>query len=93
LIRPIDGDGDDQKEANPKRRRNKSRTPSGCANRGPFYEPNLPYWIVLGSDRPTFAFMGIWRPWTGTRDKEEAEHLLLGMCSGARLEMRRNNFC
>lgn len=33
-------------------------------------------WFALGPDRPPFAFAGIWRPWTGTRKGETAEHLL-----------------
>jgi putative SOS response-associated peptidase YedK len=36
----------------------------------------LPTWFALGADRPLFAFAGIWRPWTGLRGKEEAEHRL-----------------
>jgi putative SOS response-associated peptidase YedK len=39
-------------------------------------QPKVPHWFALGSDRPLFAFAGIWRPWTGERKKETREHLL-----------------
>lgn len=38
--------------------------------------PAVPHWFALGEDRPPFAFAGLWRPWTGTRGREEGEHLL-----------------
>jgi putative SOS response-associated peptidase YedK len=42
-------------------------------------QPKVPYWFALDSDRPLFAFAGIWRPWTGLRGKEEREHLLFSI--------------
>jgi putative SOS response-associated peptidase YedK len=39
----------------------------------------VPYWFALNADRPPFAFAGIWRPWTGLRDKKEGEHLLFSI--------------
>jgi len=39
-------------------------------------QPKVPHWFALGSERPPFAFAGIWRPWTGVRGKEDREHLL-----------------
>jgi putative SOS response-associated peptidase YedK len=38
--------------------------------------PKVPSWFALNSNRPPFAFAGIWRPWTGTRKGETAEHRL-----------------
>jgi putative SOS response-associated peptidase YedK len=42
--------------------------------------PKVPHWFALGPDRPTFAFAGIWRPWTGVRGPkaapEDGEHRL-----------------
>jgi len=40
--------------------------------------PKVTHWFALGSDRPLFAFAGIWRQWTGGRGKETGEHLLYG---------------
>lgn len=40
--------------------------------------PKIPHWFALDEDRPLFAFAGIWRPWTGERQKERGEHLLFG---------------
>src|SRR6266478_3704370 len=39
-------------------------------------QPKVPHWFALGDDRPLFAFAGIWRPWTGERKRETAEHQL-----------------
>jgi putative SOS response-associated peptidase YedK len=39
-------------------------------------QPKEPNWFALDSDRPPFAFAGLWRPWTGTRKGETGEHLL-----------------
>jgi len=39
-------------------------------------QPKVPHWFALGHARPLFAFAGIWRPWTGERKKELAEHRL-----------------
>ena len=43
-------------------------------------QPKVPHWFALGTDRPPFAFAGIWRPWTGIRGTkaapEEGEHFL-----------------
>lgn len=41
--------------------------------------PKVAHWFALGPDRPLFCFAGIWRPWTGVRGKEEAEHLLFSI--------------
>ncbi len=38
--------------------------------------PKVPNWFALSSERPLFAFAGIWRPWTGTRRGETGEHRL-----------------
>jgi putative SOS response-associated peptidase YedK len=38
--------------------------------------PKVATWFALTEERPLFAFAGIWRPWTGTRKKEEGEHRL-----------------
>ncbi len=38
--------------------------------------PKVAHWFALGEARPLFAFAGLWRPWTGVRGKQEAEHLL-----------------
>jgi putative SOS response-associated peptidase YedK len=38
--------------------------------------PKVTHWFALGDDRPLFAFAGIWRPWRGIRQGEDAEHLL-----------------
>ncbi|MBE7209643.1 MAG: SOS response-associated peptidase family protein, partial [Gluconacetobacter diazotrophicus] len=35
-----------------------------------------PHWFALGNDRPPFAFAGLWRPWSGTRGRQEGEHEL-----------------
>jgi putative SOS response-associated peptidase YedK len=48
----------------------------------PDTRPKVPHWFALGprgdDERPLFAFAGIWRPWTGERKNERAEHLLYG---------------
>jgi|CXWL01.1.fsa_nt_gi putative SOS response-associated peptidase YedK len=38
--------------------------------------PKVAHWFALGAQRPLFAFAGLWRPWTGVRGKQEAEHEL-----------------
>ncbi len=38
--------------------------------------PKVAHWFALGERRPLFAFAGLWRPWTGVRGKQEAEHFL-----------------
>ena len=38
--------------------------------------PKTQHWFALNSNRPPFAFAGIWRPWTGTRKGETKEHHL-----------------
>jgi putative SOS response-associated peptidase YedK len=38
--------------------------------------PKVAHWFALSDERPLFCFAGLWRPWTGVRAKEEAEHLL-----------------
>lgn len=38
--------------------------------------PKVAHWFALSGERPLFAFAGLWRPWTGLRGKEQAEHLL-----------------
>ena len=38
--------------------------------------PKVPHWFALDDTRPLFAFAGIWRPWTGERKRETAEHQL-----------------
>jgi putative SOS response-associated peptidase YedK len=47
--------------------------------------PKVPHWFALGPERPVFAFAGIWRPWTGVRNKtkEVAEHLLFAFLTTA----------
>jgi putative SOS response-associated peptidase YedK len=40
--------------------------------------PKVPHWFALASERPLFAFAGIWRPWAGEWRKEAGEHLLFG---------------
>jgi putative SOS response-associated peptidase YedK len=40
--------------------------------------PKVPHWFALGPARPMFCFAGIWRPWTGERQKETGEHQLYG---------------
>jgi len=42
-------------------------------------QPKVAHWFALGDERPLFCFAGIWRPWTGTRGKEEGTHLLFGI--------------
>ncbi|MBE7211015.1 MAG: SOS response-associated peptidase family protein, partial [Gluconacetobacter diazotrophicus] len=39
-------------------------------------KPAVPHWFALGNDRPPFAFAGLWRPWSGTRGRQEGEHEL-----------------
>jgi putative SOS response-associated peptidase YedK len=38
--------------------------------------PKVTHWFALADDRPLFWFAGIWRPWTGDRRGEVAEHRL-----------------
>jgi putative SOS response-associated peptidase YedK len=38
--------------------------------------PKVPHWFALNEDRPLFAFAGLWRPWTGERQKQWGEHRL-----------------
>jgi putative SOS response-associated peptidase YedK len=38
--------------------------------------PKVPHWFALGTERPLFAFAGIWRTWVGTRKGEDKEHRL-----------------
>jgi putative SOS response-associated peptidase YedK len=38
--------------------------------------PKVAHWFALGDERPLFCFAGLWRPWTGVRGKEAAEHQL-----------------
>jgi putative SOS response-associated peptidase YedK len=38
--------------------------------------PKVAHWFALSEERPLFCFAGLWRPWTGLRGKEEAEHHL-----------------
>jgi putative SOS response-associated peptidase YedK len=38
--------------------------------------PKVPHWFALAEERPLFAFAGIWRPWTGTRKKQDGDHRL-----------------
>jgi putative SOS response-associated peptidase YedK len=45
--------------------------------------PKVPHWFALGPERPLFAFAGVWRPWTGERQKEAGEHLLYGFLTTA----------
>lgn len=42
-------------------------------------QPKVAHWFALDDDRPLFCFAGVWRPWTGTRGKEEGTHLLFGI--------------
>jgi putative SOS response-associated peptidase YedK len=49
--------------------------------------PRVPYWFALGTDRPLFAFAGIWRPWTGLRGNEQGEHLLFSILTTDANEM------
>lgn len=41
--------------------------------------PKVAHWYALGADRPLFCFAGIWRPWEGTRGKEEDKHRLFAI--------------
>lgn len=38
--------------------------------------PKVPHWFAIESDRPLFAFAGIWRPWTGERKGLSGVHRL-----------------
>jgi putative SOS response-associated peptidase YedK len=44
--------------------------------------PKTTHWFALGTDRPLFAFAGIWTKWRGVRGPasapEEGEHKLFG---------------
>jgi putative SOS response-associated peptidase YedK len=51
--------------------------------------PKVPHWFALGTDRPLFAFAGIWRPWIGERRKESGEHLLFSFLTCAANEVVR----
>ena len=50
-------------------------------------KPAVPTWFALRTDRPLFAFAGLWRPWTGTRgtkaDPAEGEHHLFAFLTCA----------
>ena len=48
-------------------------------------KPKVPHWFAVNDNepRPVFAFAGIWRPWTGERKKETAEHLLFSFLTTA----------
>ena len=39
-------------------------------------KPAVPHWFARAPERPLFAFAGLWRPWTGTRAKQEGRHEL-----------------
>jgi putative SOS response-associated peptidase YedK len=52
-------------------------------------QPKVPHWFALGTDRPLFAFAGIWRPWTGTRKGETGEHLLFAFLTAEPNELVR----
>ena len=36
----------------------------------------MPHWFATRTDRPLFAFAGIWRPWTGERKGLSGVHQL-----------------
>jgi putative SOS response-associated peptidase YedK len=38
--------------------------------------PKVPHWFATRTDRPLFAFAGIWRPWTGERKGLSGVHQL-----------------
>jgi putative SOS response-associated peptidase YedK len=45
--------------------------------------PKVPHWFALGRERPSFAFAGAWRPWTGERKKIAGKHLLYAFLTTA----------
>ena len=41
--------------------------------------PKVPHWFARDEGRPLFAFAGIWRPWTGERQKQGGLHRLFAV--------------
>ena len=38
--------------------------------------PKVPHWFAINSNRPPFAFAGLWRPWFGEQKGIAGEHRL-----------------
>jgi len=41
--------------------------------------PKVAHWFALDEARPLFFFAGLWRPWEGTRGKEDGKHRLFAI--------------
>jgi putative SOS response-associated peptidase YedK len=52
-------------------------------------QPKVAHWFALGDERPLFCFAGIWRPWSGSRGKEDATHLLFAILTTEANELTR----
>jgi len=52
-------------------------------------QPKISRWSALNDDREPFAFAGIRRPWTGTRNSETGRHLRFACLTSAPNEIVR----
>jgi putative SOS response-associated peptidase YedK len=50
--------------------------------------PKVPHWFALDETRPTFAFAGLWRPWTGVRGTRAERRELMDLTGSEMAEHR-----